>query len=114
MEIVIDTNMLMSIVQFKIHLFSELKKLGYTKFFILSKTMDELRDIKGSKPVIQYIEQMIENGNVKIIRNEGPVDSDLLTLGMPIATNDRGIIDKAKAMGIRIVRLRQRKYLVEE
>ena len=114
MKIVIDTNMLMTIVQFKVDLFGELRNLGYNEFFILSGTLDELAKIRESKPVVKIVEQSVRSGKLKVVQSSGPVDRDIVELGMAVATNDKEIIENAKERGLRVVRLRQRKYLVEE
>jgi len=118
MNVIIDTNMLMAIVQFKIDVLSELKRLGARNIYIIDGTLEELKNINESKIIINTLNNLINEKEIKIIHSNGPVDNEILRISkenkFAIATNDKEIIKKAKQMKIRIIRIRQKKFLVIE
>ncbi len=117
MDVIIDTNMLMAIVQFKVDLFNELRALGARRFYIPRGVFEELESIRGSRPVAELVEKMLKEGKIATLK-DGPVDDVILKeaerMGAAIATNDKELIKRAKSFGLKVIRLRQSKFLVVE
>ena len=86
-RLIIDTNALMAIADFKIDIFSELKEtcdFNY-ELFILSGTIDELNKIKEKqrgkyKRAAQLALTILKIKKVKIIKSIGDVDDKLVEL----------------------------------
>ena len=116
MKVLIDSNMLLAIVQFKVDVFGQLEKAGHNPV-VLSCVIEELKKIskgKGKDPrAAGTILRFLEKNKIRIRQNPGPVDSALLELatenGWAVATNDIVLIKKLKAADVEVIRLRQRK-----
>ena len=118
--VLLDTNFLMIPGKFKVDVFAELDKLGY-KPVVLSSVHGELNKIAsghgkaGTEAKVAL--QILGMNKPEMIEARGPVDLALLRRatesGCAIATNDAALIERAKEKGIRILRLRQRKFVVE-
>ena len=100
-KIIIDTNALMAINEFKIDIFSELEKtcdFNY-EIFVLYGTIDELNKIiteqRGKhKRAAQLALAILKTKKVKKIKSEGNVDDKLVELsakGYHILTQDIGL-----------------------
>ena len=111
-KIILDTNFILSSLQFKIDFFEEIKRISkftYT-LHILQGTIKELENKKLGKLAINIIEKK----NINIIKSENTyVDKDILDLkgDYIIATNDKELIKKLK---LPIIRIKQKKYLILE
>ncbi len=118
MNVIVDTNLWMAIVQFKIDVFKELKNIGADNIYVLDGSLKELLNINRSKIVIKILNDLIKSGKVKVVHSSGPVDSELIRVAresnLSIATNDKEIIKRSKKSGIKIIRLRQKKFLTAE
>ncbi len=126
MKIVIDTNMLISAVQYKVDIFEQLQ--GY-ELVTLSNCIEELWKIaKGrskSSTNARIALELIEKNGVMIEKSaEKSTDAAIIKYamknrpkdasGFAAATNDRKLIKALKNNGIKVIRLRQRKYLTED
>jgi len=109
MEIVIDTNMLV-----EKNIIKEIANLG--RPVILSSVIDELE--KLDNPASKIAIEIVKKKNMPIIRVEESGDTAILNYAKnnqcAVATNDKELMSKLKENGIRIFRLRQNRYLVEE
>lgn len=136
MMIILDTNMLLVPGQYKIDIFDELIKLGYTEFIItnsvvrelliLSKKYKKKKDIMAVNLAMSLLDRckIVEMDKVmekqKILRHTDRntiADDDILDLADEIgavATNDKKLIEDLKKKNVKVVRLRQKKILVEE
>lgn len=136
MMIILDTNMLLVPGQYKIDIFDELIKLGYTEFIItnsvvrelliLSKKYKKKKDIMAVNLAMSLLDRckIVEMDKVmekqKILRHTDRntiADDDILDLADEIgavATNDKKLIEDLKKKNVKVVRLRQKKFLVEE
>lgn len=106
MKIILDTNFLMAISQFKIDIFNELKKFPY-KVYIIDKTIKELKILNNthSKIALKLIK------DIPIIKTKpGKTDNILIELSKDniIATQDKELKKRLKAPYLVI---RQKKYL---
>lgn len=117
----LDTNMLLVPAKFKADVFSELARLGY-KPIVLSCVFSEVRKIAsgGGKAGEQarVALQIIDIRKPDMIVARSPVDRALVNRAIEsncaIATNDVALINRAREKGIPVLRLRQRKFLVED
>jgi len=145
MKIILDTNIFLIPGVYKIDIFDELIRLGYTEFITTESVKRELlilrKKYKGKKEImsvnlaVSLIDRCkiigkkedIENQKIfehlwgtlkmKHIFNETIADDDILILAEEIgavATNDRRLIKNLKKKGVKVVRLRQKKFLSEE
>lgn len=136
MMIILDTNMLLVPGQYKIDIFDELIRLGYTEFIItnsvvrelliLSKKYKKKKDIMAVNLAMSLLDRckIVEMDKVmekqKILRHTDRntiADDDILDLADEIgavATNDKKLIEDLKKKNVKVVRLRQKKILVEE
>ncbi|MBI5061522.1 MAG: hypothetical protein HZB67_04380 [Candidatus Aenigmarchaeota archaeon] len=131
-EILLDTNFLMSAVRFRVG-FEQLKEFG-REFMVLALTVQELEKISGRRGrdavCARIALQLIKNQKIKIIKTaERNTDTAIVRfaekqvrsaskmrngLGCMVATNDGKLIKRLENKGIKIIRLRQKKYLVIE
>ena len=125
-QIILDTNFLLIPAQFKVDIYSEIEKLADFRYelHILDKSIDELNKIaqeqKGKvkrdvKLALSMIEQKIRQGEISIIDTSGDerlVDDIIVSLEINIvATQDIGLQKRLKAKKVRIISMRQKKYL---
>jgi rRNA-processing protein FCF1 len=122
-KIIIDTNFLMAVSQFKVDIFSEIRRIAEFKYelCIIDKTVDELESIieKQSgkqKRAAKLALSIIKLKKIKKIKTkEGNVDelivknSDKNTI---VATQDMKLKKILKEREIPLIVLRQKKYLV--
>ncbi len=119
MKALLDTNFLMLPNQFGIDIFEYLK---YHEVCTLSSCVDELKKIgrqKGKDSVSAKIAlRLIEQNKIEIINSEERADKAILNYAMKekciVGTNDKALIKALKKNGIRIIRLKQKRYLTEE
>ncbi|MEA3513926.1 MAG: nucleotide-binding protein [Nanoarchaeota archaeon] len=125
-KIILDTNFLLIPAQFKVDIYSEIEKLADFRYElnILDKSIDELNKIaqeqKGKvkrdvKLVLSMVEQKIRQGKISIIDTPGDdrlVDDIIVSLEKDIvATQDIGLQKRLKAKKVKIISMRQKKYL---
>ena len=122
-KIILDTNFLMAVGQFKVDIFSEIYRICNFNYqlCIMDKTVDELKKIiqskqKGKdKAAAKLALAIISSKKLKILKTkeDKPVDDLILDVNNAIvATTDKGLINKLKEKKAKIIRLRQKKYLV--
>lgn len=113
-KIIIDTNILLS--KHKIDVFSELSRIcdfNYT-VCVIDKTIDELRNKKGSRLALGLLDA---NKVVQIKTSKGKsVDELLLDIAkqdkdIVVVTQDIHLKRLLKEKGIKIITIRQNKYL---
>ena len=109
-KVVVDTNFLMAISQFKIDILAELKP---NKIIIIDKTIKELKNLKEKEKTKMHatIALKLIKGLPILKTKDGKTDDILAELskeGYIIATQDRGLKRRLKNTYIVI---RQKKYL---
>ena len=122
---VIDTNVLMYVYSAKVDVFGELRALGFSRFFVPSGVVEELR-ILGEKlggkysRAARFALQLIERENVEVVdlKAEG-TDKALIELsrqkGCVLITNDRELRKRARKAGISVGYIREmNRVFVEE
>ncbi len=117
-KILLDTNMMLAPVQFRADVYSQA-----AEFCTTDKCMAELEKMarKKTKGGLQAKAALMlaKMKNVHVIKSEGEgVDSSIINAARRgnyiVATNDRILIKALKTLGIRILRLRQKKLIIEE
>ncbi|MBW2984459.1 DNA-binding protein [Candidatus Woesearchaeota archaeon] len=122
-EVILDTNFLMAVSQFKVDIFSELKRICDFPYelFIIDKTINELESIieeqKGKhKAAAKLALAIIKNKKIKKIKTkEGTVDELILGIAdkdTVVATQDMELKRKLRKKRVSLIVLRQKKYLV--
>jgi uncharacterized protein len=119
MKIILDTNFLLVPNQFGVDIF---EYLSFYKIAVLSSCMDELRALakkKGSDGKAAKIGlKLIEHENIEIIKTREKGDDSIVSYATAencaVATNDKALIARLKKNGIKILRLKQKKYVVED
>lgn len=109
--IILDTNFLLSSLNFKIDFISEIERICKFNYelHIFEGTLKELENKKFGKLALEIIKQK----NIKVINSKNSyVDKDILSLNGEnyiIATSDKELIKKLK---FPIIRIKQKKYLI--
>jgi len=119
MKILLDTNFLMLPAQFGVDIF---EYLDCYEIITLSSCVDELKRIakkRGKDAAAAKVAlKLIKENNVKAVRTKEKADKAILNYAAnekcAVGTNDKNLIARLKKHGIKIIRLRQKKYLVEE
>ena len=119
--IILDTNILMAIPQFKIDIFTELQRIcDFTyQITVLDRTINELESIKTTqkgkdKLAASIALQLIKHNNLNITKttDKKPVDdllTDLSHQGFIIVTQDMALKKKLKKP---YITLRKKEYLI--
>ena len=124
-KIILDTNFLMLLGQFKIDIFSELERICHFSYeiFILDRTLEEMDGIirkqKGNqRDAAKLSLSIIRKKGVKVMDTEGSAYADSALLGAAedkntiIATQDAELKKKLQEKGSQVIILRQKKHLV--
>jgi len=121
-KILLDTNFLLVPAQFKVDIFEQLKEFG-DDFVVLDSAVRELKIIGKRKSVsgvsARIALELIKKHNIEIVKTvEKSADNAILKFAMEhgcvVATNDKKLIKRLRIKEIKIIRLRQRKYLIIE
>jgi len=112
-RIILDTDFLLISLKHHVDIFSELSRICDFQFeiFILDRTLDELKGKKMEKLALEFV-----YSKLKIIKTprKGQVDDLLLDIAdanTVICTQDKDLKEKLKKRRIRIITIRQKKYL---
>jgi rRNA-processing protein FCF1 len=120
MKILLDTNFLLLPVQFKVDIYEMLKN---DDLFTLGLCINEIKRLseKKSKDGIsaKVALKLLNERNVKILETTiKRTDSAIIEIAKKhnyiVATNDKALIKTLKRCGVKIVRLKQKKYLTYE
>lgn len=119
MKILLDTNMLLVPHQFGVDIFEFLKDY---EMLMLSSCMGELKKLakkRGDDGLAARVGlKLLKENKIKAVRTKEKGDKSILDYaareGCAVATNDKGLIEALKANHIKIIRLKQKKYLSEE
>ena len=123
-EVVVDTNFFMVPFQFNVDIITELENLlpSYkitTPSFVINELKGLKRNNKGKVRLNANLALKLANSSkveikdISLLENE-TVDDALLRVSEVLATNDIELKNRAKAKGITIVYLRQKKYIAVE
>ena len=121
-KVVVDTNMLLAITQFKVDVFSLIKEKlgGKTEFFATKGILEELNKIskEGEKQrrEIELVKELMEKNKVELtavdVKNTDDGLVELSKKGFYVASNDKALRKRIKSLGGQNIYLR-RKKLVE-
>lgn len=119
MKILLDTNFLMMPAQFKVDIYQLLKGKELCTLDLCVAELEELSKGKGKNASAAKIALgLLRKNNIKIINAEGAADAALIEFGKRgkyiIGTNDAELIESLKRYGVKILRLKQKKFLSEE
>lgn len=118
MRILLDTNMLLDAIKFRVDIVDEAHRFGEP--FTLSACVKELQKIANSRSKESAKAKMAVNlaAAIPLIDVEGGGDRAILSYATRheciVATNDKNLIKTLQSKGIRVLRLRQKRYLAEE
>ncbi|MFH1630700.1 MAG: PIN domain-containing protein [Candidatus Aenigmatarchaeota archaeon] len=121
-EVILDTNFLMIPGKFKVDVFHELALEGFEPV-TLKNCIEELKKISektGAQGTYAKIAlEIVEKNGIPIKRKViQATDNAIIQYAIEnicsVATNDRELIERLKTAGIKVVRLRQNKMIVEE
>jgi len=118
MKIILDTNFLMVPNQFGVDIFEFLKDY---EIFTLSSCIDELKKLaknKGKNGMAAKVAlKLIKDKKVRIVSTREKGDRAILNYAIldrcSVGTNDKELIAKLRKQSIKILRLRQKKYIEE-
>ncbi len=116
-KIILDTNFLLTALKFKVDIFSEINRIcdfNY-KIFVLDKNLDELKNIKVKESKLALALILSKNLNIIKTKKDKNVDNLILDLANNdyiVATQDKLLKQKLKQKNIKIITLRQKKYLI--
>lgn len=121
MKFLLDTNSLLIPGKFKLDIFRELEKFGKPELYTLELIIQELEKIsQGSGPDSRHAKLglgLINKKKVKVLESQGNTDSEIIRIalkeGMFVCTQDRELIKKLRDRGVKIISLRQKKYLTK-
>lgn len=105
-KILLDTNFLLTTIRYKLHGLSEIKKQVPAEFYVLSGTIDELKNLSNTNKKIEkeylLVKKMLQNEKVNGLKsNTENVDNELLEFSKEyiIATNDKELRRKIRENG---------------
>lgn len=130
-KIILDTNFLLIPPRFRVDIFSELEKIVNFKYelVILDRSLEELKNIiitpkkgrkgadrEAAKTALSLVEAYKDNKKLNILPSEGHVDEAIIRMAeadkhIIVATQDKELKRRLKKEGIRLVVLKQKKYL---
>ena len=123
-KIILDTNFLLIPYQFKVDIFSEIRRICDFNYslFVIDKTVDELNRIVLSSKVKDRLAavlalKLIAHAKVKEIKTGKEMDADLLIIKAAdrdtiVATQDTALKSRLKQKGAGIISLRKKDHLV--
>ncbi len=120
LEAVLDTNFLMLAHQFKVNIFGGLSELlGEHRAVTCEGVVAELTGVGSGKgrdsAAARYALKLLKLGRVEIKKNDGSVDDWVVSYcarnGAVACTNDRGLIERLKKEGVKVIILRGKSRL---
>jgi len=116
MKIILDTNFLMAIVQFKIDIFEQ---LAGNDLYTIESVVNELNGISKRKSkdgtAAKIVLTIIKSKGLKILESKDVADKSLIDYsnsGYIIATQDKVLQNKIKSLGWKSIYIRQKKYVI--
>lgn len=119
MQIIVDTNILMNSVKFKVDFFENLAKFG--KPVIPDFCIEELKKLESKHKEAKIALKIIKKINIEIAKTSDSIkdikmnDDRIIKLAKKtksaVATNDEELIKRLKMKKIRVLRLKQKRYL---
>jgi rRNA-processing protein FCF1 len=122
MKIILDTNFLLIPAQFSVDIYSQLRSNGYNEFITMSACIDELEKLKAQKKHEKHIKialELLKKNSVSVVQTSIGADAAIADYAcdehnkIAVATLDIALIKALKKKGVKVIRLRQKKYIVE-
>ena len=121
MKIMLDTNFLLVPAQFGVDVYEQLRGIGYNEFFTMSACIAELEKLAKHKKHEKHVAlamQLIKKNHMTVIETSITADAAIADYAddnnIAVATLDIALIKALKANGIKVIRLRQKKYITED
>jgi rRNA-processing protein FCF1 len=119
MKVLLDTNMLLVPHQFGVDIFEFMKDY---RIITLSACVDELNALSKKRgddgKAARVALGILKEKKIEVVKTKEKGDAAIKNFAViekcSVATNDAALIKALKKHGIRVIRLRQNKYLVEE
>lgn len=117
MEVLVDTNFLMDVVNFKIDLKRVEEWFGKCEFVIASSTKAELEELatqRGKRGAqAKAALSLLKAYGIRVLYTAKQGDSAVLSLarGRVVATNDKQLRKRLHQLGIRTIFIRAKKHL---
>ncbi len=120
---VLDTNVLMYIFTERVDVFSQLRELGFNKFVVPSKVVEELRNLsvsltgkerQAARFALSLVEKFCEVVEIEAVGTDIALLETARRFGCVLITNDKMLKKKAKREGIPVGYLREMKYVAIE
>jgi rRNA-processing protein FCF1 len=122
-KILCDTNFLLVPIRFGVDIFQESEKTlkDFTSFYISTRVLEEINQLKkNAKPKFKkeliFAEKIAEKCNIIHDSSHSLVDDSLINLSREkdfiLATTDSILRKKARLEGIKVLYLRQKRYLI--
>ena len=119
MKILLDTNFLMVPHQFGVDIFEYLKDY---ELETVSPVIDELKKLsrkRGDDGIAAKVAlKLVKDNKVKVVRVKGSADKAILDRAVSekcaAGTNDKALMQALKDSHVKIIRLKQKKFLSEE
>ncbi len=111
-KFLLDANFLIIPVQFKVDIYSELRKFGDPDLYTLGLVLQELAKLKGGNVAFRMF--IRNQGKVIEIGGAEHADDEIVKLvkdGYVACTLDKNLKERVRKAGGKVVFLRQKKYL---
>lgn len=115
MKVILDTNALMIPPQFKVDIFEDLEKLGYSEAIVptsVIRELEKIRDTGKSKEKTQATIAIRLTGKCKIVASEGSFDKQVVDLakqyGAAVLTNDSVLRKALRSKNVKTLYLREK------
>jgi rRNA-processing protein FCF1 len=122
-KVLLDTSLLLIMVSKPLNLIEELEEtLGKAELLVLEDTVKELEVISKNVPIKRSKQAKLALNFVKGIGHiscscEGSVDDKILSYaienGLAVATMDKELIKRARAMGLTVITLREDRLMID-
>ena len=121
MKVLLDANFLMIPGKFKVDVFQELQMFGRPELFTLDKVIKELEKIARDRSQDSMHARMglflVDSKGISVIKSKsGSTDKELGRIAKAgdyvVCTQDRELIKILRKMSVKVISLRQRKYLI--
>ena len=116
MKFLLDTNFLVIPGLFRIDVFRELEKFGKPELYTLDLVVKELETIRSKHSKLGL--ELLKKHKVRVLSSElSNADKEIIRIapeGFVVCTQDKGLIEKLKKKGAKVITLRQKKYLIKK
>jgi len=119
-RIILDTSFLLTALDFKIDIVSELERICDFPYviLILDKTLEEIKGKPNEKLASTFIDHLIKNKKLKIFKTLSKKYTDdilfLFSTRAIIATQDQELKRRIKEKNNQIITIRQKSHLIIE